>query len=146
LYIHFILGHSINNVHCITLHCPFAQVQAQLMDWVRLIRRISQSSKWVPFSLGQGPRVDLSSSYGPRIILKWFGQRLDAQKSPVIVQSTRNPRKSTVVNCARFYGLEGGKWFERPHSCPYESHLTYQRPRLKIWRSDRKFPKIAGDL
>jgi hypothetical protein len=31
-YIHFILGHSINNVHCITLHCPFAQVQAQLMN------------------------------------------------------------------------------------------------------------------
>ncbi|KAI5442500.1 hypothetical protein KIW84_011523 [Lathyrus oleraceus] len=67
---------------------------------VRTDIRRSQLCKRSSFSLGQGPRVDLSSSYGLRIILKWFGQRLDAQKSPVIVQSTRNPRKSTVVNCA----------------------------------------------
>ena len=131
-------------VHCISLHCLFC-LKCKSSDRLgQLIRRISQSSKHVQFPLRQSPRVDLSSSYDYVIIVKWFGQRLDAQKSPVIVQSTRNPRKSIVVNCARFYGLEGGKWFERPHSCPYKSHLTWQRPRLKELSSGRKFPKIAS--
>ena len=50
---------------------------------------------------------------------------------------------STVLD---FMDLESVRWFERPHSCSYKSHLTYQRPRLKNWRSDKKFPKVAGDL
>ena len=93
------------------------------------------------FSLEQSPMVDLSSSYGLRIIVKWFGQRLDAQKSSVKLNFSWNHRKSTMVNCAWFYGLEGVRWFERPHSCPYKYHLTYQRPRLKIGGQTRSFLK-----
>ena len=50
------------------------------------------------FSRKQSPRVGPTCSHDLGVLLKWFGQRLGAQKSSVIIQSTRNPRNSTMVN------------------------------------------------
>jgi hypothetical protein len=59
-----------------------------------------------------------------------------------MAQSTKTLAKSTVVNCAFNQGLEGVRWLERSHSCPYKLHLAFQRSRLKDLKSDKKFPKM----
>ena len=74
--------------------------------------------------------------------LKW--KRLEFHQS--IARSAETLEKSTPVNCAFNHGFEGGRWLERPHSCPYKSHITFQTSTLKDLRSDEKFPKIVSDL
>ena len=71
--------------------------------------------------------------------VKW--KRLEIHQN--MAQSTKTLAKSTVVNCAFNQGFEGGKWFERSHSCPYKPHITCQTSSLRNWRSDKKFPKIV---
>ncbi|KAI5431046.1 hypothetical protein KIW84_035266 [Lathyrus oleraceus] len=59
-----------------------------------------------------------------------------------MAQSTKTLEKSTVVNCAFNQELEGVRWLERSHSCPYKPQLAFQRSRLKDLKSDKKFPKM----
>ena len=59
-----------------------------------------------------------------------------------MAQSTKTLEKSIMVNCAFNQELEGVRWLERPHSCPYEPYLAFQRSRLKDLKSDKKFPKM----
>ena len=122
-------------VHCIALHCLFCLKCKTMKELGQTGQEISQSSKQAQFSLSQGPTVGPTCSHDLGIHLKCFGQGWDAQRSSVNAQTVRNPKKSNLVNCDWFYGFEGVRWFERLHSCPYKSHLTYQRSRLKAQRS-----------
>ena len=129
-------------VHCIALHCPFCPSARSSGELGQTGQEISQSSKQAQFPRSQGPRVGPTCSHDLGIHLKCFGQGLDVQKSSVNAQSIRNPKKSTMVNWAWFYGFDSGNWFERVPSCPYRPHITCQTSSWKNLKPDKKFPKI----
>ena len=90
---------------------------------------------WTPWSF-------IKSSYNLWYHLESRSHVKEAWNSSEHGPVKKSQQKSTVVNCAFNQGLEGVRWLKRPHSCPYKSHLAFQRSRLKELKSDKKFPKM----